>query len=211
VIARLLLALAGATAVLDWWAVAARRRAVEVVAKPLALGLLVGVALAVDAGDPSVRALVVLGLGLSLVGDVLLLVPERAFLGGLAAFLLAHLAYVAAFVRAGVTGWAWLGLGVVAVGVAMLGRRVVSGARGHDPALALPVAGYVAVISAMVVAAVGTGVPLAALGALLFYLSDSVLGWDRFVAPLPQGRLATMVTYHLGQGLIVLALPALGG
>lgn len=209
--ASLLLVLAAATAVVDWWAVATRRRGVEVVAKPLALALLVGVALAVDAGDPSVRWLVVVGLALSLVGDVALLGPERVFLVGLGSFLLAHLAYVAAFVRAGVTGWGWLGLAVVAVGVAVLGRRVVSGARAHDVALAVPVAGYVAVISAMVVVAVGTGVPLAALGALLFYGSDSVLGWDRFVAPLPHGRLATMVTYHLGQGLIVLALPGLGG
>ena len=40
---------------------------------------------------------------------------------------------------------------------------------------------------------------LAAVGGGLFFLSDSLLAWDRFVAPLPKGRFWTMITYHLAQ------------
>ncbi|MEZ5297927.1 MAG: lysoplasmalogenase family protein [Ilumatobacteraceae bacterium] len=48
---------------------------------------------------------------------------------------------------------------------------------------------YAAVISAMVVTAWATGIVLAAVGAMLFAVSDWVLGHRRFVGPLPGGRL----------------------
>jgi uncharacterized membrane protein YhhN len=63
-----------------------------------------------------------------------------------------------------------------------------------------------AVISLMVMMAFGTAAPIAILGAVLFYASDGILGWNRFVQPLPHGRLAVMTTYHLGQIGLVLAL-----
>ncbi len=43
---------------------------------------------------------------------------------------------------------------------------------------------------------------------MTFAVSDWVLGFDRFVRPLHQGRLAVMVTYHLGQLLLILGLSA---
>ena len=49
------------------------------------------------ADAPTQRRLVRLGLVLSLAGDVALLWPKEGFLPGLVAFLLAHLAYIAAF------------------------------------------------------------------------------------------------------------------
>jgi alkenylglycerophosphocholine/alkenylglycerophosphoethanolamine hydrolase len=43
-------------------------------------------------------------------------------------------------------------------------------------------------------------------GALLFYISDTILAMDRFVNPIPHARLLTMTTYHLGQlGILVSA------
>ncbi len=50
--------------------------------------------------------------------------------------------------------------------------------------------------------AIGVGAALAIAGATLFVASDAVLGWNRFVAPLPRGRLSTHVPYHLGQALL---------
>jgi uncharacterized membrane protein YhhN len=44
----------------------------------------------------------------------------------------------------------------------------------------------------------------ASLGALLFFASDSMLAWDRFLNPLPHARLRVMLTYHLGQIGIIL-------
>ena len=43
-------------------------------------------------------------------------------------------------------------------------------------------------------------------GALLFYLSDTLIAWNGFVKPFRNANLAIMVTYHLGQIGLVLAL-----
>jgi uncharacterized membrane protein YhhN len=45
---------------------------------------------------------------------------------------------------------------------------------------------------------------LVSIGAVLFYTSDSLLGYDRFVRRLAHGQFWVMVTYHLGQAGIVL-------
>jgi uncharacterized membrane protein YhhN len=44
---------------------------------------------------------------------------------------------------------------------------------------------------------------LAALGAFLFFLSDILLAWDRFVTPVRNGRLFNMILYHLGQLMLI--------
>jgi uncharacterized membrane protein YhhN len=41
-------------------------------------------------------------------------------------------------------------------------------------------------------------------GAALFFLSDAILAWNKFVSPIRYGRLMNMVSYHLGQLLIAL-------
>jgi uncharacterized membrane protein YhhN len=203
----LLLALAAVVAVADWVAVASGARRPEYVLKPATMVALVAVALALDPSSDAARGALVVGLVLSLVGDVLLMVPADLFVAGLAAFLAAHVAYVVALWLLGVGPVGLLvGLVLVAVGAALVGRRIVAGAGRDDPALVAPVTAYLAVISAMVVSALGVGGFFAVAGALFFYVSDAVLGWDRFVAGLRRGRVVVMVTYHLGQAGLVLAL-----
>jgi uncharacterized membrane protein YhhN len=72
--------------------------------------------------------------------------------------------------------------------------------------MAAPVGAYMLVISAMVASAVGTGLALAVAGAVLFYVSDALIAWTRFVHDLPHGRLAVITTYHVAQALLVLSL-----
>jgi uncharacterized membrane protein YhhN len=201
----ILAALALAFAVADWAGVVTGRARIRHVAKPATLALLIGVAATLDPVDPRVRLWFVAGLTLSLVGDVALMLPERWFIAGLGAFLLGHVAYVVGLALAptsaiGLT----IGLALVAGAGATLGRRIV-GAVGHgsSPSLARPVIAYITVISTMVVAAFGTTAPTAIGGALLFYVSDATLAWNRFVRPLRHGGLAVMVTYHLGQAGLV--------
>ena len=91
----------------------------------------------------------------------------------------------------------------IAVALAWL---IVRGAGATDERLTGPVAIYMSVISLMVVMAFGTAVPIAIVGAVLFYASDGILGWNKFVEPVPHGRVAIMTTYHLGQIGLVLAL-----
>jgi uncharacterized membrane protein YhhN len=80
------------------------------------------------------------------------------------------------------------------------------GAVAEDARLRVPVVAYMAVIGTMLAA---SGLPdhrLAIVGAATFVLSDSILARNRFVAPIPHGRLATMVTYHAALALIVASL-----
>jgi hypothetical protein len=44
---------------------------------------------------------------------------------------------------------------------------------------------------------------LVSLGAILFYFSDIILAWNKFVKPVRNGRVMNMITYHLGQIALV--------
>ena len=210
-LASVLLALAAPVAVADWVAVRRRpgARVLEYAGKPLTLALLIAVAASLDPADEAQRAWFVMALILCLAGDVYLMLPRERFVAGLGSFLLGHVAYVVGF--AVDPGWSGTGLGVglvvVAAVAAVLGRRVLGAVRaGPDPGLAAPVAAYTVVISVMVAAAVGTGDAVAIAGAGLFFASDATIALTRFERSWRWGPLFIMVTYHLGQALLVLSL-----
>jgi uncharacterized membrane protein YhhN len=158
-----------------------------------------------------------LGILLSLVGDVFLMLSNerRWFLFGLGTFLLVHVAYI-------------LGLNtppppfnamtfVVALMVLMsalpLIRRILLGAAQKGlRRLVEQVRVYATVISLMLFSALitlfrtdwsSTPAYLVSLGAVLFISSDMLLAWNKFVKPIRRGRLALMITYHLGQMAII--------
>jgi uncharacterized membrane protein YhhN len=200
-----LLVAAGVSAIGNWIAVA-RGSAIGVyVCKPLTLVLMVAAALALDPADDAMRAWFVAALVLSLLGDVFLMLPSDAFVAGLSAFLLAHVAYVVGLDQDSAGHW-WLAVPVVLV-VAILGRRLVGGIRrsGH-PEMVVPVVAYVATILVMVASAVASGNALAAIGALLFMTSDAFIGEDRFVRHRAWQPLVIIITYHVAQALLVLSL-----
>ena len=47
---------------------------------------------------------------------------------------------------------------------------------------------------------------IATAGALFFFASDALIAVNRFVAPFASARVAVIVTYHIGQVLLVIAL-----
>ena len=202
----LLLALTLVVAAGNWLAVEREHKALEYVCKPLTMVLLIGVALALDVADPTVRAWFIAALVLSLAGDVFLMLPRDLF--GLAAFLLGHIAYIIGMQVDGVdVSRVGVGIVIVALGMAVVGVPIVNAVRGSaEIDMAGPVVAYMLVISAMVASAFGTGHVLAVLGALSFYASDALIAWNRFVTETPHHRLAIMVTYHLGQMGLVLSL-----
>lgn len=194
----------------DWWSRARDRKDVEYVCKPATLALLVVAATALDpaAGADARRWWFVAAHGFSLAGDVLLMLPSDRFVAGLAAFLVAHLCYIAGFWTDPPAGTALaLAVVVVALPVALVAVPVLRALRG-DPNMRAPVAAYIGVISAMVVSAVAAGNVPGAVGAALFAGSDSLIAWDRFVRPTAWAAVTIMVTYHLGQALLVLSLLA---
>lgn len=181
-------------------------RWLHVSTKPLTTALL-----AVIVGWPRTRLAlwVDAGIALSVIGDVALLGGGKgAFLAGLGAFLLAHLAYGAAF--AGVAVWS-PGVAVVAVVMAVTTTLVLRAIREGTVGLRGPTIAYGVVISAMVIAAWATlggplpTAPLAAGGAVLFYASDGSLALNKFRRPIPHAAFLTLGLYWLGQIGIALA------
>ncbi len=73
----------------------------EWLCKPAAMVALIGAAIALSPDDPAVKTAFVVGLVLSLAGDVFLMLPSDRFLYGLISFFAAHVAYVVGFVLAG--------------------------------------------------------------------------------------------------------------
>jgi uncharacterized membrane protein YhhN len=205
----LLLVITVAVAVIDWVAVALGKKPLEYVAKPLTMVALIATVLAMTPTDTTARWFFVVALVFSLIGDVFLMLPdrERFFVFGLGAFLIGHLAYIPGLVLLGfgVTGFL-VGLVVVGLGMAVVGRRVVRAVQEGEPRLVVPVTVYMGVISLMVACAFATAKPVAIVGALLFYGSDATIAWNGFVKPFRNAHLAIMVTYHLGQIGLALAL-----
>ena len=98
--------------------------------------------------------------------------------------------------------------GVVTVVAAVVGTPGRGGGAPWTARASSPVrcVAYMAVISAMVTCALATGNVLAAAGASLFFVSDALIAWNRFVRPLAWAPVAIMVTYHLGQAGLVTSL-----
>ncbi len=201
----LFLAAAAVVACIDWWSVRSSRPKIELFAKPLVMVALLAAATQINADPASVKWLIAAGLAGGLVGDIALLPRFDAFIVGLAAFLVGHLFYVVAFVSVGLEPVALLlGLAVAAALTFVLGRPIIAAVAGSR--LRVPVLCYVAVIGAMLISGIGTGLAFVGVGALAFGLSDSLLGTDRFVELRDDRRMWVHVLYHVAQMLIVAAL-----
>ena len=159
------------------------------------------------------RRWIAIGLVLSLLGDMLLEWPADLFVFGLGAFLLAHLAYLRAYLL-DTRRLAPLALLVAAGCGAAIFALLASGGLG---ALLLPVACYALAISAMLwraLARLGHDLDrqsalLAAGGAALFVVSDSLIGINRFVSPFSGASYLIILSYWLGQWGIAASVVAM--
>ena len=150
------------------------------------------------------RRWIAVGLVFSLAGDILLDWPGDLFVFGLGAFLLAHLAYLRAYCSDSRQPAHTALLLALIAGGAMFAVLASSGL-GE---LLIPVACYATAISLMLWRALARlGHPqlqprstwIAAGGAALFVLSDSLIGINRFVASFDAAPYAIILTYWLGQ------------
>lgn len=156
-----------------------------------------------------------MGILFSLIGDVLLLGLDRMFLYGLIAFLCAHIAYIIGFKDefAKVSFWSVILVLMLGLSAVRVMRRIISAMRAKGQMrLAAPVVLYSMVITVMLLAAMLTLTDLtwkanasllAAAGAFLFYISDVMLAWNKFVAPIKNGRMLNIALYHAGQIMLV--------
>lgn len=155
-----------------------------------------------------VTALVFSGLG-----DFLLALPglKISFMGGLGAFLMAHLAYLRLFVPlvppgSDMRAQRLIGCGlVIGAAGALLGRFWPN--LGD---MTWPVTVYIGVLAAMACAALLARLPtpLAALGALCFVMSDAMIGMAKFLSPFDTYQLGIWWTYAIAQVLLVAGVVA---
>lgn len=140
-------------------------------------------------------------LAASAVGDALLALPQRSFsfVGGLGAFLVAHLAYCALLAPriARAEGWRRVALPLLWLAAAAMYAVFFP----NLGALAIPVAVYMLALCAMASLALlaRRGGPALALGGLLFVASDAMIGVDRFVGAFKGSGYAIWFSYALAQ------------
>ena len=177
-------------------------------AKPLATALIFVLAWrAHPAQSPRYRRRILAGIACSLLGDVFLMLPGDLFVPGLVAFLCGHLCFIAAFLgdsRFGARPLLLLAsLGYGAVNLYLLWDAI--GAPLRVPVivyvLVLACMGGQALVRARLFAQRGdaqaSAARLAAAGALMFLLSDSLLAWNRFHGAIPWSSLWVLSAYYL--------------
>ena len=146
-------------------------------------------------------AILTAGLVAHSAGDLAL--DSTSILLAIGFFLLGHLAYLVAFLRRSSGAWCLARL-ISAVLIALLGAIALWVLLPRLPqTLQIVVPFYVAVIVAMAVSAQRWPLPIA-LGAWAYIISDSLIGWSRFVGSIGFAAVLTWPLYYLAQFLITL-------
>ena len=143
-----------------------------------------------------------LGLGFSVTGDFLLESSPTMFVFGLIAFLIAHLLYTVAFVKRN-RQLSFLPLLILSAYGVSIYWLLYPGLQQ----MAIPVLLYIIVILIMSWRAIAQRnfdhyAIYAAIGSLIFVLSDSIIAFSKFYVDIPLARWFIMVTYWSAQGLI---------
>lgn len=170
--------------------------------KPLTMALIILSLFVFGSFNEWYHYLILIGLLCSLLGDIFLMLKNRKFSAGLISFLIGHCFYIAAFATqleteptlsiyltftlAGMVVFVWLSKGL--------------------QEYLMPVAIYTAVISIMSVMAVSMYIEMpnaltlsAALGAILFQFSDSMLAINKFKKPFAAAQPIILSSYYVAQ------------
>ena len=177
--------------------------------KPLTMVLLLLIALFAASGNVSVYGLAIIaGIVFSLAGDVAMMLPKKRIVIGMGAFLVAHVAYIVSF-SSGTTAISntWLLIPFLVYALIM-GWTVLP----HAGKLKFPVGIYEIAIIVMAWRALermlqtgSTGAAMAFAGVVLFVISDSLWACNFIIKRCKKAQVLILVTYYLGQWLIVLS------
>jgi len=185
-------------------------KSLYIFAKPLLMVILLLYFVASTQTYPAWRHLVTLALVFSWAGDVFLISGDW-FVAGLAAFLVAHIFYIAAYQKTGAADGILQPLTVAVF--AFFGICLMWSIYPGLQDLQVPVFLYALVLLGMGVWAFkrkdgtnGSSFRLVALGAVLFVLSDSLIALNRFAFVIPAERILVMSIYLTAQYLIVQGL-----
>jgi uncharacterized membrane protein YhhN len=208
---------------LHWLAIILKWERIKPFTKALGMVILIAWTLFnIDFQIPGLAALLIAALTFGLTGDIFLALADKWFKLGLGAFLLGHLTYlglqIVSLSRASRLGLlasapAWLVLTLVAVVIAALlgfSRAIVVPLRKQNLDRSLLAALYVYAgcltgvmvmsgLTAFLLPGLGWKIWALPLGGVLFFTSDFILAYDRFVCRVRNGQLWVMITYYLAQ------------
>ena len=186
-------------------------RAARNCAKLVASSAFVALSLELGATHSIYGKLLLTALLFSWVGDILLLGSDAWFLAGIASFLLAHVAFAAAFATR------LLSAPRLAVGgllMTIVAALVLPWLWPHlSRFYKIAVTAYVAALSVMATLAIGASVSTTIalpIGALAFAASDISVARDRFVKPGFANKMWGLPLYYVAQLLITLSLASSG-
>ena len=193
------LAVATVFSVLNWVAVGRKNSILEYVSKPASTVAFLFVLATVDVVHDAPWGWRIAAFVFCLFGDVFLMLPRDAFIPGLASFAIAQMLFAISFATGETSGGrALVGFLIVLPIAALLARRFIRAIRRTGSVdLVPPVAVYMVVISAMTIAAIAEGSPVAIVGAAIFMVSDSLIAETRFVNARAWHSVGIMVTYHV--------------
>lgn len=207
-------------AVLEWYGEYKESRKIIYISKPLVIiTLLFWMSIQIDFSrlfsDYDLFPILwfVIGMISCLIGDVFLIFDVRFFIPGLFAFLIGHLFYIVGLGRITppkqnlLPGLLMLGM-ILIVSITVYLKLTKGIKESGKERMRFPVLVYSVVISLMLFSAMLTlmdtnwsyiSALFVSFGALLFYVSDILNAWVRFISPLSFGRVKIMMTYHLAQ------------
>lgn len=149
--------------------------------------------------------LILLGLFLSMLGDVFLMLPSDKFVPGLVSFLFAHVSYICAFTLGYDITFTWF----VILPLAVVAAIIMSVLWPHLAEMKIPVIVYMSVIVIMAWMSAerylhfgDQGTMLGLIGALVFLFSDATLAFDRFKKQFVSAYGFIIVSYYIAQYFI---------
>jgi alkenylglycerophosphocholine/alkenylglycerophosphoethanolamine hydrolase len=181
------------------------------VIKPLPILLLIISVIFFIRSDINTTMLIAIGLILGMIGDILL-TKDEFFLQGLISFLFGHIMYVIYF---------FLNINTIVflvmlffVVAAIYAYNFYKRLPEKNKNMAAPIGAYMVVITLMVISAVTMYINsgglnyLFVVGALLFFISDSILAWHLMIKPVKNDALLVMGTYYSAQFFIAAGVMA---
>jgi len=162
---------------------------------------------------PTYYHYLLIGLIFCLMGDVCLALPQKkAFMGGLAAFLVGHVFYIVSFLSlTSIFHWISPGL-IIFIGMSAL---IFFWLRPHLRSMLIPVLLYILVITVMASGAWTvfwkssfqiSGRALLLVGAFCFYVSDVLVARNKFIKEKYRNRLLGLPLYYAGQFMLAFSI-----
>ncbi|MEO6836822.1 MAG: lysoplasmalogenase [Ginsengibacter sp.] len=188
----------------------------RILSKPFIVIVLIGWIYSATRLSTSFHKSIFVGLIFAWIGDILLMIQSgnsSFFIFGLIAFLICHIFYIRAFALDYLLApkqknpYFIIAIIVFAIFCAALFIYL----EPHLGAMQIPVLIYAIIISIMAMMAVSRfgrvnlfSFEIIFYGAVFFLFSDSMLAYNKFVAPLPHAGMVIMASYMIAQYLIVL-------